>query len=45
MPLYMCNAVKGTISDHAKQMIATDITDIHCNVTGAPRSFVHVFFF
>lgn len=45
MPLYLCNAVKGAIADSAKAKIAADITDIHCEVTGAPRSFVHVFFF
>ena len=45
MPLYMCNAVRGVISDAAKQKIAADLTDIHCEITGAPRTFVHVFFF
>lgn len=45
MPLYMCNSVKDVIPKEAKQKIATDITDIHCDITGAPRSFVHAFFF
>ncbi|MBO9479725.1 tautomerase family protein [Shimia sp. R11_0] len=45
MPLYMCNAVHGFISKDAKSRIASDITDIHCEITGAPRTFVHVFFF
>lgn len=45
MPLYMCNAVDGVIPETAKPKIAADITDIHCKVTGAPRSFVHAFFF
>ena len=45
MPLYMCNAVKGVIPEEAKRKIAADITDIHCEITGAPRTFVHVFFF
>lgn len=45
MPLYMCNAVRGVISDAAKQKIAADLTDIHCEITDAPRTFVHVFFF
>lgn len=45
MPLYMCNAVKGAVPHAAKPKIAADITDIHCNVTGAPPSFVHAFFF
>ena len=45
MPLYMCNAVKSVIPEEAKREIAADITDIHCEITGAPRTFVHVFFF
>lgn len=45
MPLYMCNAVKGTIPDATKAKIARDITDIHCAVTGARPTFVHIFFF
>ena len=45
MPLYMCNARPGAIAADAKAKIAKDITDIHCDVTGAPATFVHVFFF
>lgn len=45
MPLYVCNAAKGTISDAAKPKIASDITRIHCDVTGAPPTFVHAYFF
>ena len=45
MPLYMCNAVKDMIPETAKPKIAADITDIHCEVTGAPPTFVHAFFF
>lgn len=45
MPLYVCNAKAGAISDEAKALIAKDITDIHCELTGAPPSFVHAFFF
>lgn len=41
----MCNSVKGVIPEEAKRKIAADITDIHCEITGAPRTFVHVFFF
>lgn len=44
MPLYLCNAAKGAISDAAKPKIAKDITRIHCAVTGAPAQFVHAFF-
>ena len=45
MPLYICNARKGLISDQSKALIAEDITRIHCQVTDAPRTFVHAFFF
>ncbi len=45
MPLYICNAAKGAISNAAKSKIAEDVTRIHCDVTGAPATFVHVFFF
>ena len=45
MPLYICNAKDGLLSPTAKQRIAEDITNIHCDVTGAPPVFVHVAFF
>ncbi len=45
MPLYLCNNKKDALTAEAKQQIAQDITDIHCSVTGAPASFVHVAFF
>lgn len=45
MPLYMCNAAAGAIPEEAKPKIAADITYIHCEVTGAPPTFVHAFFF
>ena len=45
MPLYVCNAQKGAIPEDAKAKIASDITRIHCDVTGAPPTFVHAFFF
>jgi phenylpyruvate tautomerase PptA (4-oxalocrotonate tautomerase family) len=45
MPVYICNSVKGAIGESAKPKIAEDITRIHCEVTGAPAIFVHVFFF
>ncbi|MEM8972787.1 MAG: hypothetical protein AAGD43_12050 [Pseudomonadota bacterium] len=45
MPLYMCNSVSSVIPEDAKPKIAADITDIHCDITGAPRTFVHAFFF
>ena len=45
MPLYICNAKAGAVPQDAKAKIADDITRIHCEVTGAPATFVHVFFF
>ncbi|MEM6828635.1 MAG: tautomerase family protein [Pseudomonadota bacterium] len=45
MPLYICNSKAGTVAQEAKAKIADDITRIHCDVTGAPATFVHVFFF
>ncbi len=45
MPLYVCNAKKGAIPEAAKAKIAADITRIHCEVTDAPPTFVHAFFF
>ena len=45
MPLYICNAKKGSIDAAAKKHIADAITNIHCSVTGAPASFVHAVFF
>ena len=45
MPLYVCNARAGVIPQEAKPAIAKDVTDIHCEVTDAPPTFVHCFFF
>ena len=45
MPLYLCNARAGAISADAKAAIADDITRIHCDITAAPPTFVHAFFF
>lgn len=45
MPLYMCNAARTVIPEAAKPKIAADITQIHCQITGAARGGVHVFFF
>jgi phenylpyruvate tautomerase PptA (4-oxalocrotonate tautomerase family) len=44
MPVYNCISPVGAVSMEAREEIATAITDVHCNSTGAPRSFVHVFF-
>ena len=45
MPLYRCTCPKDSLSEKTRADIAQAITDIHCDVTGAPRTFVHVFFF
>ena len=45
MPLYICNAKAGAVPEEAKAKIAEAITRIHCDVTAAPPTFVHVFFF
>ncbi|GAA6168139.1 tautomerase family protein [Sessilibacter corallicola] len=45
MPLYLCSSPSGSIPQNLKQKISQAITDVHCNVTGAPSTFVHVFFF
>ena len=45
MPLYICNARKGALDATANTRIAAAITDIHCEVTGAPPIFVHAVFF
>ena len=44
MPLYLCNARPEAVPPKARAAIAADVTRIHCEVTGAPPSFVHVFF-
>lgn len=45
MPLYLCSAPAGALSDQQKQQISQAVTNVHCHVTGAPPTFVHVFFF
>ncbi len=45
MPLYICNSKAGALPSKAKAKIASDVTRVHCDVTGAPPQFVHVFFF
>jgi phenylpyruvate tautomerase PptA (4-oxalocrotonate tautomerase family) len=43
MPLYTCIADSRT-SDEKRRRIAVAITGAHCEHTGAPAEFVHVFF-
>ena len=45
MPVYRCNTPAGTLSQDQRSQIAHAFTDVHCNITGAPRKFVHVLFF
>ncbi|MEL7198480.1 MAG: tautomerase family protein [Pseudomonadota bacterium] len=45
MPLYICNAKAGAVPEEAKAKIADDVTRIHCEVTDAPPTHVHVFHF
>lgn len=44
MPFYNCISREGLLDDEQKKRIALGITDIHCELTGAPRHFVHVLF-
>ncbi len=45
MPLYRCTLPAGTLDDGGRAAVAQVITDIHCELTGAPPTFVHVQFF
>ncbi|MEL6447588.1 MAG: tautomerase family protein [Pseudomonadota bacterium] len=45
MPLYLCSTPADDLTREMRQRIATAITDVHCEATGAPRKFVHVVFF
>ncbi len=44
MPLYRCRVAEGLTSYDQRLSIAKDVTRIHCDVTGAPPTFVHTFF-
>jgi phenylpyruvate tautomerase PptA (4-oxalocrotonate tautomerase family) len=44
MPLYICGTPPDALDERKRQSIATAITRIHCDVTGAPPTFVHVIF-
>ena len=43
MPICQCYPPQGLLTKAAKTQIAAEIA-IHCNDTGAPRSFVNVLF-
>ncbi|MFN5510212.1 MAG: hypothetical protein ACK49H_03010 [Burkholderiales bacterium] len=44
MPLYRCSSPKARLDDAQREQIAVAFTDIHCELTGAPRTFVHAQF-
>jgi phenylpyruvate tautomerase PptA (4-oxalocrotonate tautomerase family) len=44
MPLYRCTSPSASLNDSQRAAIAVAFTDIHCELTGAPRTFVHVQF-
>ena len=44
MPLYRCTGPQERLSDAQRERIAMAFTDIHCDLTGAPRTFVHAQF-
>jgi phenylpyruvate tautomerase PptA (4-oxalocrotonate tautomerase family) len=44
MPLYRCAAREGSTTVEERAQIAKEVVRIHCDVTGAPASFVHAFF-
>jgi phenylpyruvate tautomerase PptA (4-oxalocrotonate tautomerase family) len=44
MPFYQCLVPAGSLSSEKRAALAGAITEVHCNVTGAPRGFVNVVF-
>ena len=44
MPLYRCFVPKDSLNYEQRQEIAEAFTDVHCGISAAPRSFVHVWF-
>lgn len=44
MPFYQCLVPAGSLSADNRAALAEAITEVHCNVTGAPRGFVNVVF-
>lgn len=45
MPLYRCAIREGLSSEAQRARIAKDVVRVHCDVTAAPPSFVHAFFY
>jgi 4-oxalocrotonate tautomerase family enzyme len=44
MPQYRCLVQQGRLSQAKKAELAQEITRIHCELTNAPKHFVHVIF-
>lgn len=44
MPLYRTMTTPGLLDDAQRERFANDVVEVHCDVTGAPRSFVHVLY-
>lgn len=44
MPLYRTLVTPGLLGLPQREAFANDVTDVHCDVTGAPPSFVHVLY-
>ena len=44
MPLYRCTVAQGLTTYEQREHIAQAVTRIHCDITGAPPTFVHTFF-
>jgi phenylpyruvate tautomerase PptA (4-oxalocrotonate tautomerase family) len=44
MPTYYCSSVEGRLSAQQKARIASEITRVHAEVTGAPTYFAQVIF-
>jgi phenylpyruvate tautomerase PptA (4-oxalocrotonate tautomerase family) len=44
MPRYRCAIREGATTEDQRARIAVEVVRIHCDVTGAPASFVHAFF-
>ena len=44
MPLYRTLVRPGLLDLSQRQAFANDVVDVHCGVTGAPPSFVHVLY-
>ena len=42
MPFYHATVRPGLLSSSAREGFANDVVAVHCGVTGAPPSFVHV---